>query len=155
TPGFKAGILAGDRIIKIDGKSTENMDVGDAVKCLRGDPGTDVSITIMRPSTGETKDFKLTRAIINVDMVKDTNGKKEFPLGEKKMGYVRLVSFGEKTDEDLETALQKLKAQGMQALILDLRGNPGGLLDQAVRVCQKLLPRGQLVVSTEGRNTNE
>jgi carboxyl-terminal processing protease len=154
TPGFKAGILSGDRIIKIDGKSTENMGLPDAVKNLRGEPGTEISITVMRPSTGQVKDYTLTRAVINVDMVKDINGKKDFPLGEDKIGYIRLVQFGEKTSDDLEVALKKLKGQGMQALILDLRWNPGGLLDQAVEVCQKFLPRGQLVVSTEGRSTN-
>jgi carboxyl-terminal processing protease len=153
TPGFKAGILSGDRIVKIEGKSTENLALQDAVKQLRGEPGTDVTLTIQRPSSGETKDYKLTRAIINVDMVKDINGKKEFPLGENKIGYVRLVQFGEKTSEDLESALNRLKGQGMQALVLDLRWNPGGLLDQAVEVCQKFLPRNQLVVSTEGRTS--
>ena len=98
------------------------------------------------------KDFTLTRAIINIDMVKDINGKKEFPLGDNKIGYIRLVQFGEKTSADLEAALKKLKEQGMQALILDLRWNPGGLLEQAVDVCEKFLPRGALVVTTEGRN---
>ena len=101
------------------------------------------------------KDYKLTRAVINVDMVKDINGKKEFPLGENKIGYVRLVQFGEKTSADLEAALKKLKKQGMQALILDLRWNPGGLLEQAVDVCEKFLPRGELVVTTEGRNPSQ
>ena len=152
TPGFKAGILSGDRIVKIDGRSTENLGLQDAVKKLRGDPGTEVTITILRPSTGMVKDLKVTRAIINVDMVKDIDGKKEFPLGANKIGYVRLVQFGEKTSDDLEAALKKLKGEGMEALILDLRWNPGGLLDQAVDVCEKFLPRGQLVVSTEGRN---
>jgi carboxyl-terminal processing protease len=155
TPGFKAGIQSGDRIIKIDGKSTENMSLPDAVKNLRGDPGTDVTITVYRPSSGQARDYTVTRAIINVDMVKDINGKKEFPLGENKIGYIRLVQFGEKTSDDLEAALDRLKAQGMQALILDLRWNPGGLLDQAVEVCQKFLPRSQLIVSTEGRNAGQ
>jgi carboxyl-terminal processing protease len=155
TPGFKAGILSGDRIIKIDGKNTESMSLQDTVKILRGEPGTDVTVTLMRPSSGEVKDYPLTRAIINVDMIKDINGKKEFPLGENKIGYVRLVQFGEKTADDLESALKKLKAQGMQGLILDLRWNPGGLLDQAVEVCEKFLPRGQLVVSTEGRSSGQ
>jgi carboxyl-terminal processing protease len=155
TPGFKAGILSGDRIIKIDGKSTENMNLQDAVKTLRGEPDTSVTITILRPSSGQVKDYSLKRAIINVDMVKDINGRKEFPLGDNKIGYIRLVQFGEKTSDDLEVALNKLKAQGMQALVLDLRWNPGGLLDQAVEVCAKFLPRGQLVVSTEGRATNQ
>jgi carboxyl-terminal processing protease len=155
TPGFKAGILSGDRIVRIEGKSTENMGLPEAVKNLRGEPGTEVTITILRPSSGQTQDHTLKRAVINVDMVKDINGRKEFPLGENKIGYIRLVQFGEKTSDDLNTALTKLKDQGMHALILDLRWNPGGLLDQAVEVCQKFLPRGQLVVSTEGRYTNQ
>jgi carboxyl-terminal processing protease len=152
TPGFKAGILSGDRIVKIDGKSTEKMGVQDAVKILRGEPDTSVKITIFRPSSGQMKEFALKRAVINIDMVKDINSKKEFPLGEDKIGYVRLVQFGEKTSDELEKALAKLKRQGMQALVLDLRWNPGGLLEQAVDVCEKFLPRGQLVVTTEGRN---
>ena len=155
SPGFKAGILSGDRIIKIDGKSTERMSLQDAVKTLRGEPGTDVKITVLRPSSGLVKDYKLTRSVINIDMVKDINGKKEFPLGENKIGYIRLVQFGEKTSADLEAAIKKLKAQGMQALVLDLRWNPGGLLEQAVDVCEKFLPRGSLVVTTEGRNPSQ
>ena len=152
SPGFKAGIMSGDRIIRIDGKSTEKMSLQDAVKSLRGDPGTEVKITVFRPSSSQLEDFTLTRSVINIDMVKDVHGKKEFPLGDDKIGYIRLVQFGEKTSDDLEQALTTLKKQGMQGLVLDLRWNPGGLLDQAVDVCEKFLPRGQLVVSTEGRN---
>jgi carboxyl-terminal processing protease len=152
SPGGRAGILSGDRIVKIDGRSTERMPLQDAVKNLRGEPGTDVKITILRPSSGALKDYKLTRSVINIDMVKDIHGKKEFPLLENKVGYVHLVQFGEKTSDDLEAALRKMKGEGMQAMILDLRWNPGGLLEQAVDVCEKFLPRGQLVVSTEGRN---
>jgi len=155
SPGFKAGILSGDRIIKIDGKSAEKMSLEDAVKILRGEPGTEVSISIQRPASGLVKEFKLKRAVITVAMVTDVHGKKEFPLGDNKIGYVRLMQFGEKTSDDLEAALKKLKGQGMRALILDLRWNPGGLLDQAVEVCEKFLPRGQLVVSTEGRNSHQ
>jgi carboxyl-terminal processing protease len=155
SPGFKAGILSGDRIIKIDGKSTEKMSLQDAVKDLRGEPGTDVNITVLRPSSSQVKDYKLTRAIINIDMVKDINGKKEFPLGDNKIGYIHLMGFGEKTSAELEAALKKLKAQGMQGLVLDLRWNPGGLLEQAVDVCEKFLPRGDLVVTTEGRNPSQ
>src|SRR5436309_2738623 len=91
TPGFKAGIMSGDRILKIDGRSTERMSLQDAVKNLRGEPGTDVTISIFRPSSGLVKELKLTRAIINIDMIKDINSKKEFPLGENKIGYVRIV----------------------------------------------------------------
>jgi carboxyl-terminal processing protease len=155
TPGFRAGILSGDRIIKIDGKSAEKMSLPEAVKQLRGEPDSKVTVTIQRPSSGLVKDFTLTRAIIKTDMVKDINGKKEFPLGDDKIGYVRITEFGNKAGEELEAALNKLKAEGMKALIVDLRWNPGGLLDEAVEVCGKFLPRGQLVVTTEGRDPSQ
>jgi len=155
TPAFRAGVLSGDRIVKIDGKSTEKMTVDDAIRSLRGEPGTEVRLTIFRPASNQFREYKLTRALINVDMVTDLNGRKEFKLGENKLGYVRLVQFGEKTSDDLEAALRRLKKQGLQGLVLDLRWNPGGLLDQAVDVCSKFLPKGQLVVTTEGRNPNQ
>src|SRR5438874_3101808 len=155
TPGFKAGILSGDRIIKIDGHTTEKLTLPDAVKRLRGEPGSDVSVTLLRPSTGKIKEYTLTRAQIKVPTVKDINGNREFPLSDNKVGYIRLVQFGEHTAKDLEDALRKLEAKGADSLILDLRGNPGGLLDQAVKVCEKFLPRGQLVVSTEGRDARQ
>jgi carboxyl-terminal processing protease len=155
SPGFRAGILPGDMIVKVNGERMEKVPIDDVVKRLRGDPDTQVTVTIRRPSTGVEKDFTLTRAIIHMDMVKDINGKKEFPLGENKIGYVRINEFGDKTGDELEAALQKLKGQGMKALVIDLRFNPGGLLDEAVEVCQKFLPRGQLVVTTEGRNPSE
>jgi carboxyl-terminal processing protease len=155
SPGFKAGILSGDRIIRIDDRGTDKLSLQDAVKYLRGEPGTTVRLTVMRPSSGQSKEYKLTRAIINVDMVKDINNRREFPLSDNKIGYVRLVQFGEKTADDLDAALKKLKAQGMHALVLDLRWNPGGLLEQAVDVCEKFLPRGQLVVTTEGTNPTQ
>ena len=152
TPGFRAGIRTGDVIERIEGKSAEHMNVQDAVKILRGAPGSEVTITVYRPSTGQKKDYTLKREEIKVDMVKDINGRREFPLGDNKIGYARITQFGEKTSDELEAGLKKLKAQGMRGLILDLRWNPGGLLDQAVGVCEKFLPRGQLVVTTEGRS---
>lgn len=155
TPGFRAGILSGDRIMKVDGRSVEKMPLDDVVKLLRGEPATKVSVTIERPSNGESKTFTLERAIIQMAMVKDINGKKEFPLGENQIGYVRLTQFGDQVSDELEDALQKLRSQDMRALVIDLRWNPGGLLDEAINVCQKFLPRGQLVVSTEGRHTLE
>lgn len=153
TPGFKAGILTGDRIVKIDGKSTEKFGLNDAVKRLRGAPDTDVTLTTYRPSTGQFKDHTLTRAKIKVDTVKDINGKREFPLSDDNVGYIRLVQFGEATASDLEDALRKLESKGAESIVLDLRDNPGGLLDQAVQVCEKFLPAGQLIVSTEGRDS--
>jgi carboxyl-terminal processing protease len=155
TPGARAGILAGDRIIKVAGKIVDKMSLDDVVKELRGEPNTEIGLTIQRPSTGESRDYTLKRAIIQMAMVKDINGKKDYPLDENKIGYIRIVQFGDQTSDELEDALQKLKEQGMRGLILDLRENPGGLLDEAVGVCQKFLPRNQLVVSTEGRDTLE
>jgi carboxyl-terminal processing protease len=155
TPGFQAGIMSGDRILKVDGKSTERLSLPDVVKKLRGKPGTSVTVTIQRPPSDAVKDFTLKRAIIKIGMVKDINGKKVFPLGDDKIGYIRIAEFGDRATEELGAALDKLKAQNMKALILDLRWNPGGLLDQAVDVCGKFLPRGQLVVTTEGRNPNQ
>src|SRR6185503_6878889 len=94
TPGFKAGILTGDRIVKIDGKSTEKFSLTEAVKRLRGLPDTEVTLTAYRPSSSQFKDHALTRAKIKVDTVKDIDGKREFPLSEDKVGYIRLVQFG-------------------------------------------------------------
>lgn len=155
TPAMRAGILPGDRITKIDGKSTERFKLEDAVKRLRGEAGTEVEITITRGAASQTRDVKLKRENIKVHKVKDLNGKREFPLGEDKVGYVKLLQFDEQTSSDLEDALRKLNAQGMKSLVLDLRANPGGLLDQAVQVCSKFLPRDQLIVSTEGRSADD
>jgi len=155
TPAFKAGILTGDRIIKIEGKSAEKLNTQDAAKRLRGEPGTEVSITVLRPSSGQVRDIKLKRAEIKVETVKDIDGGRQFPLSENKVGYIRLAGFGEQTASELEDALKKLEKQGMRALILDLRGNPGGLLEQAVKVCEKFLPKNQLIVSTEGRRAED
>ena len=152
TPGFRAGILAGDRLVKIDGHNSVKFTQDEAVKYLRGEPDSVVTVTVFRPSSGVTKELKVTRAVISLTMVKDVNGKKEFALGADKIGYARLIQFSEKTAAELAVALNKLKAQGMRAMILDLRENPGGLLEQAVAVSEKFLPRGQLVVSTEGPN---
>jgi carboxyl-terminal processing protease len=155
TPGHRAGILPGDQVLRIDGKSTEKIGFQEAVKRLRGKPGTEVILTVLRPSTGLVADHKLIREEIKVGTVKDINDRQEFPLDGDKIGYVRIVQFGEQTAVDLEEALRKLENQGMQALVLDLRDNPGGLLDQAVKVCEKFLPRSSLVVSTEGRNATQ
>ena len=151
TPGFRAGILSGDRIIKIDGKNAEKMSVQDAVIRLRGDAGSKVTLTLLRPATGAVKDYSLTRENISVPTVKDLAGHREFPLDDNRIGYVHLVQFGEQTGSDLENALQKLKKAGMKALVFDLRGNPGGLLDQAVQVVEQFVPRDTLIVTTEGR----
>jgi carboxyl-terminal processing protease len=151
SPAFRAGVLAGDKIVRIEGKSTEKMELSDAVMRLKGEPGTPVTITVARPTQSQPKDYTLTRAIIRMDTVKDIDGHRTFPLSENKIGYIRVTQFGEQTASDLQDALKKLKKQGMAALILDLRNNPGGLLDQAVKVCELFVKRGELIVSTEGR----
>jgi carboxyl-terminal processing protease len=155
TPAFRAGVMSGDRIVGIEGRSTEKLSVTEAVKRLRGQPGTVVTISVLRPSTGTVKEHKLTRAIIKVHTVKDINGNREFPLAENKIGYVRLIQFGEQTTTELEAALKRLEAQGLQGLIVDLRDNPGGLLDQAAKVCEEFVQPRTLVVSTEGRDPAE
>jgi carboxyl-terminal processing protease len=151
SPGIRAGIMPQDQILKIDGKSTSRLEFEDAVKELRGAPGTFISITVRRPSTGQIKDYKLERAIIKVDTIVDINSKSDFPLGQNGIGYVRIKQFGEKTSDDLDKALKRLTSEGVKALIIDLRDNPGGLLEQAGQVCEKFLPRNQLIVTTEGR----
>ncbi len=151
SPASRGGIAAGDRIIKINGQSTEKFNLEDAVRRLRGKPGTDVTITTFRPATEAEAEIKLTRAVIKVASVRDQNGSGIYPLDENKIGYVRLRQFGEQTSAELESALVKMEKAGVKGLIMDLRDNPGGLLDQAVKVSEKFLPRGQLVVSTEAR----
>ncbi|HUS36994.1 MAG TPA: S41 family peptidase [Verrucomicrobiae bacterium] len=154
SPAFKAGILKGDKIIKIDGKPAEKLTSPDAMKKLRGAPGTDVTLGILRTTSSGSKEleFKLTRAAIKMNTVKDINDHREFPVSENKIGYLRITQFGEHTSEEFQAALKKMHAQEMAGLVMDLRNNPGGLLDQAVEVCDTFLPRGQLIVSTEGRS---
>lgn len=154
SPAFKAGILKGDKIIKIDGKAAEKLTSPDAMKKLRGAPGTDVTLGILRTTSSGSKEleFKLTRAAIKMNTVKDINDHREFPVSENKIGYLRITQFGEHTSEEFQAALKKMHAQDMAGLVMDLRNNPGGLLDQAVEVCDTFLPRGQLIVSTEGRS---
>ncbi|MBG86517.1 MAG: carboxyl-terminal protease [Verrucomicrobiales bacterium] len=155
TPAAAAGIIANDQIIRIEGRSTIGFTIQDAVNKLRGKAGTKVTITVFRREpSGKTKtwDVTLTRSVISVSPVRDWLGADEFPLDENGIGYVRLRQFGEKTANHLEKALKKMEKSGMKALVLDLRDNPGGLLDQAVEVAGKFLPRGTLIVSTEARN---
>jgi len=153
TPAFEAGIMPQDKIVKIDGKTTERMNQGDAVVSLRGAAGSKVVLTVIRNGQTESRDVTLTRADIRVYTVKDVNNRREYPVGDDKVGYVRLTQFAEHTDEELEEALKLLESKGAESLVMDLRGNPGGLLDQAVSVCEKFLDRNQPIVSTEGRNS--
>src|ERR1700756_3041381 len=151
TPAGKAGILSGDQILKINGTSTDRMELQDAVNLLRGPPGQKVTLTLLRPSTKEIKDYTLERAEIKVQSVKGGRLLDSELTGPFKIAYVRLIQFNEPTADELSKALDDLQKQGMQALILDLRNNPGGLLNSAVDVCAQFLPPNTRVVSTQGR----
>ena len=155
TPASRAGIASGDRIIRIDGRDAKGMSAAEAVKLLRGTPGSEVTVTIQRPSTNEEKDHVLKREVVKVDTVKDLKGGEDFAIGEGHIGYVQVTQFGERTTSELEAAIKKLESQGLEGLVLDLRDNPGGLLDQAAKVCSLFLPPKTLVVSTEGRDPSE
>ena len=148
TPAYNAGVKSGDHIIKIDGKSTKDITIMEAVKQMRGPKDTKVTITIMRENIDKPKDFVLTRAIIQIKSVKA----KTF---EDNIGYIRIASFHERTADDLRKALQEVtdKLQPMKGLVLDLRNDPGGLLNQAIEVSDMFLKAG-VIVSTRGRTRN-
>ena len=151
TPAAKAGILSGDQILRINGISTERMDLQDAINVLRGPAGAKLTLTLLRPSTKEIKEYALQRAEIKIQSVKGARLLDPEFTGPFKIGYIRLVQFNEPTADELSKALDELQKQGMQALILDLRNNPGGLLNSAVDVCAQFLPPNTKVVSTQGR----
>ncbi len=146
TPAFRAGLKAGDQIIMIGEESTKDMTIMDAVKKMRGPKGTSVTISVMRDDFEKPQEFTLVRELIKIQSVKAKTLEDGF-------GYVRLTQFQERTGDDLQKALEKLhqeNPQGLSGLILDLRNNPGGLLDQAVKVSDLFLDGG-LIVYTEGR----
>jgi len=154
-PAFRAGIRSGDQLIRIAGRSAVRMSDSEAVRLLRGAPGTEVQVTVRRPGTDEETEYTLKREVIKIETVRDLEGRREFRLGADKIGYTRVLQFGEQTTGELEEAIKKLSSQGMEGLVLDLRDNPGGLLEQAVKVCSLFLPPKTLVVSTEGRDPSE
>jgi carboxyl-terminal processing protease len=148
TPAHRAGLHTGDRILKIDGLSTKDMQLADAVKRMRGKPGSKVTIGVLREGWGEPRDFEIVREQIRVQSVKTVE------LGDG-VEYLKLRQFQEQSPHDLEAALEKFAKSGMKALILDLRNNPGGLLTAAVEVSEKFIDDGKLVVYTEGRVRNQ
>ncbi len=146
TPGFRAGLLPGDKIMEIDGQNAEGLALPDAVKMLRGEPGTKVKLKILRPKTQDVQVLELERAEIKIASVKDAH-----MIGDG-IGYVRITQFNEPTAEALQDSLEKLLKEDVRALVLDLRNNPGGLLTSAIDVAQKFLNKNDEIVSTLGRD---
>jgi carboxyl-terminal processing protease len=159
TPAYRAGVLSGDVIMEVEGESTEGYTVEDAVKKLKGKPGEEVTIGVMHKGSDSIEQIKLVREVIQVATVLGdrylANGTWDFMLDdESKIGYIRLTHFSRRTGEELRDALEQLQSKGMKGLVLDLRFNPGGLLSEAVEVCDLFLEKGT-IVSTKGRNVPE
>ncbi|MCL2206903.1 MAG: S41 family peptidase [Fibromonadales bacterium] len=148
TPAYRLGLKAGDIITHIDGKPTKDLTLDEVVDKLRGKPGTDVTVTIAREGTAASFDVTITRAKIVIHAVPFAG------MLDKEVGYILLATFSLKTASELEEAINKLKKQGMKKLILDLRSNPGGLLNQAIEVTELFLKKGNRIVSAKGRIIN-
>ncbi|MBI4669498.1 MAG: PDZ domain-containing protein [Elusimicrobia bacterium] len=151
TPAFKAGVFPRDRIVKIDGKSTEKLTIEKAVQQLRGKPGTKVVITVSRQekAADETvkeaiKDFTLAREVIKIQTIYSR-------ILADNIGYTRITEFNAKTPQDIHEMLGKLASQGMQSLILDLRYDPGGLLPSAIETAKEFIGEEKIIVYTQGR----
>jgi carboxyl-terminal processing protease len=144
TPAYTAGILPNDKIVKIDGDTTQDITIEQAVKKLRGAPGSKVVITVAREGEKELKDFNLVRELIKVESITSK-------MLADNIGYIRLAEFTKNSAVDFDAALKKLKGSGMTKLIFDLRNNPGGLLNVAVDTCRLFIGENKLIVYTEGR----
>jgi carboxyl-terminal processing protease len=148
TPASKAGLKQGDRIVKIDGQSTQGLTLQEAVRRMRGPVGSRVVLSIVRRGGADAEDVPLMRAKIDLKTV-------ESQLLDGNIGYLKIRGFHETTLQEMERALQRLTQQKIGGLILDLRNNPGGLLSQSVKVCNLFVDEGFIVVSTEGRVRNQ
>ncbi|MCX6934700.1 MAG: S41 family peptidase [Verrucomicrobia bacterium] len=150
-PAYRAGLLPGDRILKIEGHGTQKLTLGEAIRKLRGRPGAPVQLTIYRPSDAKMMEVSVVREMIQVPTIQDVGLISESTARGEKIGYLRITQFGERTDKEFDVAITRLEKEGATALILDLRDNPGGLVDAAVQVVSRFVPNGTLVVATEGR----
>jgi carboxyl-terminal processing protease len=158
SPAFKAGVQAGDIIIKVNGENIEGQRLPDVVKKIAGKVGSDVRLTV-RHATGEEVELTMTREEIVVPTIKGFQRKKDnewdyWAADDPKIAYLRITQFTSETFDNLKGTIEKLLPQGMQGLILDLRFNPGGRLDQAIEVCDLFLDKG-VILSTKGRNRPE
>jgi carboxyl-terminal processing protease len=149
TPAWKAGMKAGDRIVKIEKELTKDMTLNEAVKKLRGAPGTEIHLTVLREDEFKLHDFTIVREIIQIQDIKDPQ------ILTDNIAYLRLVEFREESAKDFHKALADLAAQGADSLILDLRNNPGGLLNIAIKITEEFLPVDATIVSTKGRRESQ
>lgn len=149
TPAWEAGLQAGDRIVKIEDQLTKDLTLGEAVKLLRGDPGTEVTITVLREEEFKIHEFTIKREIIQIQDVKDVQ------ILEDGVGYIRLTEFREDSAGEFKKAMENLKGQNADSLIVDLRNNPGGLLNVAIDITDLFLPVGDTIVSTKGRRPSQ
>lgn len=158
TPAYKAGVLAGDVILKIDGRATDQMRLGEAVDMIQGDPGQPIALTLRHEGGAEPVELTIVREEIHVPSVMGDLRKADDPTQwdfmldkTNKIGYLRITNFGETTAEETKKAVQELEKQGVSGVVIDLRNNPGGLLHSAVEICDLFLESG-VIVSTKGRN---
>ena len=151
TPADKVGLLAGDRIVKIEGEPTREKSLGGVVALLRGVPGTQVNITVAREGLDTPIEFSIIRAVITIKSVSFAD------VIDDSIGYIRMFQtrFSEDTERDIQKALFKFKQEGAKGIILDLRNNPGGLLPQATEVADKFLKKGDTILSTRGRGPGQ
>jgi carboxyl-terminal processing protease len=157
SPAYRSGMMSGDVIIEIDGRTAAGITIDEAVERMKGKPGTEVTVKILHPGATEPKLLTLQREVIRVETVLgDTRGEdaawKWMIDDDRKIGYIRLTAFGRHTSEELRKAIGQLIDQGLRGLVLDLRFNPGGLLTSAIEVSDMFIAEGR-IVSTEGRNT--
>lgn len=146
-PAFKAGVKPKDKIIAIDGESVYKLTSEESVKKLKGEPSTKVKVTVLRDKAKEPKDIEITRAVVELKYVKQR-------MLDNNIGYLRLTQFGENVYPDVRKALEELQKNGMKGLIFDLRSNPGGALDQSIKIASMFLKEGK-VVSVKSKDGNE
>ncbi len=151
TPAFRAGMMPGDAIIRVNDIPTKGLSLNEAIRLLRGKVGESIKLLIYRASTKETHEFVLVREIVSIPTIRGARILNPDEKVSDKIGYIRISQFGEKTLDDFDKSMKQLMASGMNALVLDLRNNPGGLLDMAVQVAGRFTAEGTPIVSTEGR----
>jgi len=159
TPAYRAGLMAGDTIVEIEGKPVAGINLDEAVRRMKGPVGTKVTVTVQHPGKADKQTVTLTREIIHVETVLGDRRTKEDQWDfmydrEKRIGYIRVTSFGRDTVRDLRRALDQLQKDKVRGLVLDLRFNPGGLLTSAIETCDLFIDKGR-IVSTKGRNVKE